>query len=693
MYGYVYVRQTIFRELFNVVKIGITKNLSDREITYITGEYIRGKYISAYEVLLEELHYVDEFLKIHLIEYNIIDESEGGIEYYHETVLEILDTVIESMGKYNRKLTNEEMESIKRTVQNKLDDNKKKKKELIERKNQEKIPRDYQKTIITKTIEYFESFNKGLLVLMCGMGKTLISLWICQHMNCNKILIGVPNKLLLEQWKNEVKKIFPDVFVLTIESGIIQNKIQKITKENQKFVVITTYHSSYKLETFEFDMKIFDEVHHLTTENIKTAQERNSFVRILNIPSRKQLGLTATMKELENFEKSVSNNDKIIFGEIIDEKNLLWAIERGITTDYLIQTIQVRRENIICQGNIRSDNDTNLMLAAYCAVESINQHNSNHMLIYCNSTENSIKVIEFVKQLDREIFSSSYHSGMTIQVQKKVLEEFTVSSKGIISCVYCLGEGWDFPQLDAVLFAERMTSNIRIVQSALRACRKNRGVPDKIAKIILPVLFRENWLEDNTNDDLRKVREVIYQMSMEDERIMQKIVFSELSSKGSTGGSGGKNDWGNVDLDVTSQLILKTVHRNQLGITYEKAKQIIRDEKRRIAVESQKEYQDLCKLNSRLNEDPQNHFGDRFVSWVDYLGIENKYYDLETAKVKIQQYLEKNYDATFGYMILAQRICDSDKMFPPIDLWTSYYKVNNISSLFTKKNKTNFDFF
>ena len=47
-----------------------------------------------------------------------------------------------------------------------------------------------------------------------------------------------------------------------------------------------------------------------------------------------------------------------------------------------------------------------------------------------------------------------------------------------------------------------MTSNIRIVQSALRACRKNRDVPDKIAKIILPVLFRENWLEDNIKEDL-----------------------------------------------------------------------------------------------------------------------------------------------------------------------------------------------
>jgi len=285
---------------------------------------------------------------------------------------------------------------------------------------------------------------------------------------------------------------------------------------------------------------------------------------------------------------------------------------------------------------------------------------------------------------------------MSGDIQKKVLGEFTSSSKGIISCVYCLGEGWDFPQLDAVLFAEKMTSNIRIVQSALRACRKNKNNSDKIAKIILPVLYKENWLDDNTNDDLRKVREVIYQMSLEDERIMQKIVFSDISlSKDDDNpeDTASKKDWGKVDHDITSQLILKTVHRNQIGITYEKAKQIIREEKKIIPIESQKDYQNLCKLNTKLNEDPQNHFGDRFVSWIDYLSIEYKYYDLETAKLKIQKYLEDHYDSTFGYIILAQMICESDKNFPPVDLWTSYYKINNISTLFTKKNKTNFDFF
>jgi hypothetical protein len=73
-----------------------------------------------------------------------------------------------------------------------------------------------------------------------------------------------------------------------------------------------------------------------------------------------------------------------------------------------------------------------------------------------------------------------------------------------------------------------MSSNIRIVQSALRASRKNKHQPNKITKIILPILNRDDWLENNENPDLKKVREVIYQMGLEDETITQKIKVYEI---------------------------------------------------------------------------------------------------------------------------------------------------------------------
>lgn len=690
MYGYVYIRETIFKDINNVIKIGISKDLIKRETTYITGEYIRGKYIMAWEVYLSEMEHIDDCLKMMLEGYNKRHISNGGTEFYDISVLDKIDDIIDSLEQYYRKLSDEELQTIKRESElrmklhmKKKEVERKKVKDILQQQKQKIIPYDYQKNIIDKCKNYYETHNKGLLVLMCGMGKTLISLWVSQQLGCNKILVGVPNNLLLQQWQKEVKKIL-NVNLLIVRSGTNCNAINKFMDENDKCCVITTYHSSHKLENLQFDMKILDEVHHLTSENIDTAQERKTFVRILNVPSIKQLGLTATMKELQDFENGISNDNTEIFGNIIDEKNLLWAIERNITTDYLIQTVQVKSNVLDEIGKIRSDNDRNLMLAAYCAIESLKANNSQKMLIFCNTTENAKRVIELVQELNPDIYSSAYHSNMKNNEQEETLRNFNSNQTAIISCVYCLGEGWDFPPLDAVVFAERMTSNIRIVQSALRACRKNKDNPNKIAKIILPVLYQENWLDDNTNDDLRKVREVIYQMSMEDERIIQKIIFTELNPRGENDKNSGGNI-GEINEDITQKLILKTVHRNQLGITYEKAKQIIREEKKKFRIECQKDYLELCQHNTKLNEDPKSHFGDRFTNWIDYLSLENleqKYYDLDTAKTKIQQYIQENYDATFGYMVLAKKICEQDKRFPPIDLWTSFYRIDDIDTIF-----------
>ena len=82
---------------------------------------------------------------------------------------------------------------------------------------------------------------------------------------------------------------------------------------------------------------------------------------------------------------------------------------------------------------------------------------------------------------------------------------------GIISCVYCLSEGWNFPLLDGEVFAENMTSNVRIVQSALRAGRKNINEPNKKFKIILPIL-NNDWLHNNENSDLKKIKEIVERM-------------------------------------------------------------------------------------------------------------------------------------------------------------------------------------
>ena len=171
---------------------------------------------------------------------------------------------------------------------------------------------------------------------------------------------------------------------------------------------------------------------------------------------------------------------------------------------------------------------------------------------------------------------------MNSKDQKKIINNFEKAKFGIITCVYCLGEGWDFPLLDGVVFAENMSSNIRIVQSALRASRKNKNDLSKITKIILPILNKDDWLENN-NPDLKKVREVIYQMGLEDETITQKIKVFKIDIEKQKPKSKEKeeremvDEFGEYDDELTQKLRLKTVKRTALSTTYEKARKIIAD--------------------------------------------------------------------------------------------------------------------
>ena len=149
--------------------------------------------------------------------------------------------------------------------------------------------------------------------------------------------------------------------------------------------------------------------------------------------------------------------------------------------------------------------------------------------------------------------------------------------------------------------------------SALRASRKNKNEPNKITKIILPILNRVDWLENNENTDLKKVSEVIYQMGLEDETITQKIkVFRIDFEKQKTKEKkemerdceNDDDEFWEYDDELTQKIKLKTIKRTALSTTYEKAIKIIADKN----VKSKECYYELCERDNRLSKEPEIAF-------------------------------------------------------------------------------------
>ena len=707
IYGYIYIRNHPSYNEYDACKMGKTTNIPERDIQYATGEIKRGYFELVIQVPILKLNIIERLLQNEFCYLNV--KHDAGIEFYNKKIITLIEPYLTNIKLQFKKLSKQEIDDLVRCNRVKNNIQSLIKKLKSNKQNTSYKPKDYQRVIIQKSYEYFQTKDKGLLIMPCGIGKSLVSLWITQELNSNTILIGVPNILLLKQWKNVINIIFPDIPYLFVSSGVDIENITKFLENNQrKCIVITTFSSAYKVYTatqnicYTFDMKINDECHHLTSSSMEIAHNTKQYIQMLNIKSIKQISLTATLKQIMDDNNPVISNDNIeYFGEIIDRKCLLWAINENIICDYVIQTIITNEEEIIVDNN--NENDKRLFLSAFASLKSINDGNSHHLLIYSNNKDNSHKLIEYIKQILNDsyfdipdLYYSNYHGDMKSKEQIGILNNFNKAKFGIISCVYCLGEGYDNHIIDAVVFAENMSSNIRIVQSALRAGRKNILEPSKITKIILPIV-NNDWLENNENSDLDKVKKVVYQMGLEDETISQKIQVLKINiikeAKQIIKNNKEQNnkektvEFGEYDEELTKQLRLKTIRRSIFGVNYEKARKIIAA--KNIKYISKEEYYKLCDIDNRLSTEPEIIYKGQFTNWIEYLGIERVYYDLETCKNKVNQYLLQypEIKTLLEISSINNELCKLDSLFPPSGLWVEYYNVKDLRDIVIIKKK------
>ena len=727
--GYIYIRRHSAYDAFKACKLGKTTNIPDRDSIYATGEIIRGRFVVVLEVSLSQMSIIERFLQHEFQKYHI--KRDAGSEFYSNEIITCIEPCLQQHGITYRRIPDCEILELLRKHRIRNNFQKLRSSLLIFRLKQRSnsssyVPRAYQNAIIAKSVEHFTKNNKGLLVLTCGIGKTLISLWVAERLERNnRIVIGVPNKQLVKQWKSNITRLYADYPLLVVSGGVSVDDVAKFIQYNDKrHIIITTYSSSHKVYTAatansrSFDFKINDECHHLTTTNMRLAETTKSYIHMLMIPCDKQLSLTATLKMIDDTSNvggsidercMISNDDTDHFGEVIERRCVLWAIQQDIICDYQIQTIvalEEQLEELFQKFETRDENNQRLLLTAYAGLKSINEGHSHHMLIYSNNKANSTQIITYIQLLLKEkyfdipeLYCSDYHSHMKSGLQSDILTNFGNSKKGIISCVYCLGEGWDFPLLDAVVFAENMTSNIRIVQSALRPCRKNADEPNKIVKIILPILNRDDWLSNHENPDMRKSREIIYQMGLEDETISQKIKVFRIEIKKSERKlslddvddyDDGHGSIGEYDDELTQQLRLKTVKRTALGTSYERAKRIIADHN----VTTREDYYNLCQRDNRLPSEPETTYIGQFTNWIDYLGIQRVYYPADLCKAKVSEYLSQQPEIRANGLDLSkicEELCLLDPLFPPNGLWTDYYNIHELGEIIilSKKRKTN----
>jgi predicted helicase len=320
MKGYIYIRTNEWYELKEVYKVGITTSIKDRNNSYITGEIIRGNFLKIFELDVNDnqLKYIDKIIKSKFKKLNIY--IDGGTEFYDKIIIDKIDEFLLKNNIKFKLVNEEELNRLNRKTNKSIND-------IIQKYIKFKSiinPKIHQYQILNIIDDFYRINNIGNLIWTCGIGKSLMSIFITKKLNFKKIIIGVPSCFLQLQFAKEILLIFPNNDNILIGSSTDNNKIIKsfLSKEtNEPLFIISTYHSChlYINEEFIFDFKIADECHHLVGKDDNLDKRR--FILFHKIISRKSLYMTATIKNLINYDdKNYSMENQDFFGKTIDEK-------------------------------------------------------------------------------------------------------------------------------------------------------------------------------------------------------------------------------------------------------------------------------------------------------------------------------------------------------------------------------------
>jgi superfamily II DNA or RNA helicase len=748
--GYIYVRSNELCQLYKCYKLGRTHNIHDRENNYITSEIKRGHFTHVYEIYNYNIEKCEIRLFRELKKFNIY--YNAGKEYYKTDVIENIEPYFIKQNIKYKKLSTDEISELTRiardcedskSIDNYIsedDDGEYYEGEYyeddifgIEEQNKEiEVNTDnslilqnaykYQKNVLDNIKNYYLENNNGKLIWACGLGKTLMTLFIINHMNYKSIIIGVPSTNLQKQWVHNILKMYQYKNNILLIGGDEYDNIQKATnytiddisnfinknKTNLPVFIISTYHSCNNLvdENICVDFKVGDEAHHLVgVEN----ENNKGFRKFHKITSTKSIYLTATEKiienniDLENKSNKYSMNDEIIFGKYIDIKSVKWAIENNKITDYNILVIKNTIEEVdhIIRTLKINVKDKNIFISCYMCLKSLEKYDDlTHILLYTNTVQEAEQAKKYIDDiLSLNIVSidkdKCYNNALHSNNEKKnkfldnEINKFKNMSYGIISCIYIFGEGFDMPKLNGVCIASNMKSIIRIVQYLLRPNRLENGNPRKKAYQIIPYIDNDNWGGEN-NSSYENVRNIISQMRNVDETIENKINVLTLEYN-----KNDENDKQNINLIYNNfnendnelcKLKLRLRYSKSLHSNFteeEDEYNYVRSINISLDIKSKYDYINSEDKHANYISNPDEYFKSKgvWINWYHFYGMDTKKYVSKDELIKICK--ENNVKSYEDYI----KLCELYEELPkdPADFYSDFTNIKNELGLYKRR--------
>ena len=545
--------------------------------------------------------------------------------------------------------------------------------------------RDYQESMIEIGKKELLENGKIYIELPTGSGKSFIVYNLLNLLKCNFIIIMSPRIIVNEQ--NILQKylqILEEKYDIFKYPGDFNNNNNDNFIKSKRKILICCTQSSSNLYNFIRNIQStqnitlwFDESHWSLENWINLKDDCKNFL-LYNDNIKYRIFTSASPN------KSIINENIDTFGKLytpITTKELINKKYLSEIKPYIYEEEKENVNKISFTLKTFEEKDRKFGFSFHNNINNASIMFKEHYNEYINDKTN-IKPFLLVSD-------SKEDENISLEYNYKDIKKFESTENSIGYVVDKYSMGYDFNKLDFIVFNDPKLGSKDIIQSIGRGIRpysysNNNEIIYKHLILLLPVYT------DDINDDNKytKIIEVLQYLLHNIEIPFEKIEFIKKVKSENTLNSLKTNSYiGDIDLKSKLLDLLEIIEQNKnkkimSSITYEKARKIIADKD----IKSKESYYELCDNDNRLSKEPEILFKGQFTNWIDYLSIKRVYYDLETCKNKVGEYLSNETDIDFEFTNITKLLKVLDDMFPPYDLWCEYYEINDLTEII-KHNK------
>jgi superfamily II DNA or RNA helicase len=442
-----------------------------------------------------------------------------------------------------------------------------------------KRPWPHVRVAIGDVTSGFGTSDRGQLIMACGTGKTLASLFIAEKLAATRTLVLVPSLSLLAQtlreWTANASVEFDFLPVCSDETVVEEDALVANTSElgvpvttdpaqiagflRKKGcrVVFGTYQSSPRIADAQllgrvpkFDLVIADEAHRCAG---RVSSDFATVLRSNAIRSQRRLFMTATpryftgriVREAKEADFEIASmEDETTFGPVFHRLTFGEAIDRNLLTDYQVAIIGVDDETYrdwAERGQFVTTDGTKVTDARSLAgqiglAKTMRKYDLRRTITFHSRvaaartfSREYEPVVAWMpgRQRPKGKVWCDYASGEMTSGERArrltQLRDLEDADRGLLANARCLAEGVDVPTLDAVAFIDPRRSEVDIVQAVGRAIRKTDA--KKVGTIVLPVFIGETDDPEIALDDsaFKPVWDVLNALRAHDEVLAEQL--------------------------------------------------------------------------------------------------------------------------------------------------------------------------